>query len=216
MASARSEDGCTSEGTSLALAMALHPRLGCESPLALLKPDLLQRIAQLCRLACTRWVVALTVRTGLLVDCVAFHYSDGSQLSRGGRGGQERPFFKLSAGEYIAKLRGRRGLYLDALEFETNLGRRSPWYGSQSGGQPFECVVPAWHEVHAFDGAQTMPWLSDILPVTRTAPKPDCAADIALMCGRGFEADRSFICRPAPLWSHDNWHPRSGASVFRR
>ena len=208
-------DSAPFDGAGLALAMALHPRLGGESPLALLTSDLLQRIAQLARLACTRWVVAITVRTGLLVDCLAFHYSNGSHLSRGGRGGQERPYFKLSSGEYISKLRGRRGQYLDALEFETSLGRRSPWYGSQSGGQPFEFVAPAGHEIHSFDGAQTMPWLSDILPITRKAPDPEWAADIALRCGRGFEADRSFICRPAPLWTHDSWQ-RSSASAFRR
>jgi hypothetical protein len=203
------------DGTGLALAMALHHRLGCESPLALMTSDMLQRIVQLCRLSCTRWVVAITVRTGLLVDCLAFHYSNGSDLCVGGRGGQERPFFKLACGEYISKLRGRRGLYLDAVEFETSLGRRSPWYGSQSGGQPFEFSAPAGHEIYSFDGTQKMPWLSDVLPVTRKAPKADWAADIALMCGRGFEADRSFICRPAPLWSHESWR-RSSASLFRR
>jgi len=199
----------------LALAMALHPRLGCESPLALLTSDMLQRIVQLCRLASTRWVVAVTVRTGLLVDCVAFHYSDGSHLIRGGRGGHERPFFKLSPGEYIAKLRGRKGQYLDALEFETSLGRRSPWYGSPTGGQPFELVAPEGHEVHSFDGVPTMPWLSEILPVTRKAPEPDRAADIAMMCGRGFEADRSYICRPAPIWTQDSWQ-RGSAAASRR
>jgi hypothetical protein len=180
---------------SLALAMALHPRLGDASPLRMLPVDVIRRIALLYQLHATQWVVAISVRTGLLVDCISFHYSDGTDATFGGRGGQERPVFRLQPGEYIRKLRGLRGDYLDAIQFETNLSRSSAMYGG-SGGKPFEAAPPEGQEVHSITAIQTKPWLTNVAPLGRRAPLPGWAEEIALLRLHGFATERSFICRP--------------------
>lgn len=186
-------------GRACALAMALHPRLGADSPLRALTPDLLSRIALLARIQVTKFVSAITVRTGLLVDCIAFHYSDGSSLTCGGRGGQERPFFRLSPGEYITKINGRVGDHLDAVQFETSFGRVSAMYGG-SGGVPFEWAPPADSEIYAVAAAPMMrpkSWLTRIQTLARVAPRREWAEDIAAMRLHGFAMQMSFISHPA-------------------
>lgn len=42
--------------------------------------------------------------------------------------------FKLGTGEYITKFLIRNGAWIDGIQFETNTGRRSPFYGNANGG----------------------------------------------------------------------------------
>lgn len=192
---------------ALALAMASHPRLGAASPLARLTPELVSRIALLDLLGSTKFLVAVTVRTGLLVDCIATHYSDGSSLASGGLGGHERPVFRLSHGEHITKLRGRQGDHLDAVQFVTSFGRASAMYGG-SGGQPFEIDAPEGAEFFAFAGYHLevmrgpvpiqSPWLTRVEPVARRAPRAEWAEDIEMLRLFGFAQQESFISRRSP------------------
>lgn len=85
----------------------------------------------------TRRVTSVVVRAGELVDSVTFKYSDmPSGVTFGGNGGTEFPPFELEANEFILEVRGRRGAYLDQIQFVTNTGRTSQTYGG-AGGQPF-------------------------------------------------------------------------------
>ncbi|KAJ1627832.1 hypothetical protein T492DRAFT_1022093 [Pavlovales sp. CCMP2436] len=196
------EDGASSAGGAdvalLAFATGLHPRLGSKSPVQMLTPDLASRIALLHHLQTTRWVVAISMRTGWLVDCISFHYSDGTSTSSGGHGGQERPLFKLSPGEFITRIRIRQGDHLDAVQWETSFGRLSVSYGG-SGGKPREITAGPGTQIFGVTGAQPArgTFLTSIQPVLRPAPHPSWAEDIEYLRLHGFAAQRSFICRPS-------------------
>lgn len=181
--------------------MGLHPRLGAHSPLARLPPDCLRRIAGFVRLLNTRWLCAITARTGLYVDCVAFHYSDGTSTTWGGRGGQERTTFRLLPGEYITSVRGRLGDYLDSVAFLTSRGRMSPRWGGP-GGRPFVLELSAGEEAFALavqmDRQTGYP--QDLALVSRRAPSAEDAEDAARLGLPGFGASaRSCYCRPQQL-----------------
>ncbi|GJJ16174.1 hypothetical protein Clacol_010454 [Clathrus columnatus] len=64
--------------------------------------------------------------------------------------------FELNADEYIVKVRGRSGEYIEQLRFLTNKGRVSSIYGG-SGGKPFVWIVdkkryPSSPGLHHFEG----------------------------------------------------------------
>ena len=122
---------------SRALAMALHPRLGANSPAQVLSADLMRHVAHFARLMSTPVLMKIEVRTGLLVDRLEFWFSDGSLESYGGDGGSPRQTFWLRPGECIDGVSGRTGEALDQFQFRTNTGRRSPLYGGY-GGQAFD------------------------------------------------------------------------------
>ena len=121
---------------SRALAMALHPRLGADSPAQVLSADLMRHVAHFARLVSTPVLMKIEARTGTLVDRLEFWFSDGSLEIYGGDGGSPRQTFWLRPGEYIEGICGRTGDALDQVQFRTNTGRRSPMYGGY-GGQPF-------------------------------------------------------------------------------
>jgi hypothetical protein len=98
----------------LALAMARHPRLGVESPAALLTDDttrvVLRSVQQAHRAVVeSKRIFSVCVRTDGLVDRVEFHYSDGTRLAYGGHGGHWRKPFNLEIGEYLVCVAGRMG-----------------------------------------------------------------------------------------------------------
>jgi len=180
---------------ALAMAMALHRRLGAASHLRLLMPELIARIALFDRLQATRHVVAITVRTGLLVDSIAFHFSHGGSSVCGGHGGIERPLFRLTPGEYITRIRGRMGAYVDAIQFETSHGRVSPMCGGP-GGDAFEFAAPSGSEIFAINARLARGWLCRLAPFVRSAPRAAWSEHIERLRLHGFAVQQSFITRP--------------------
>ena len=75
---------------------------------------------------------------GSLIDQVKFHL-DGetpSVKTYGAGGGHQAADFDLNPGEWlVAVLRREAAGLLEAVQFETNTGRKSQWYGSQFDGQ---------------------------------------------------------------------------------
>lgn len=81
-------------------------------------------------------VVQVRIRSGKLVDLVAFVMADG-QTKRWGSssGGEEDTPFDLDRDEHIVSIVTQQGDSLDGLMFHTSKGRKSPWYGWK-GGSP--------------------------------------------------------------------------------
>ncbi len=86
-----------------------------------------------------RLVRCVHVRTGRHVDCVELVFHDDSVEEYGdAQGGEAQQVFELDvdAREFLVRVEFRQHKHLDGIQFVTNLGRTSPWYGG-SGGQPF-------------------------------------------------------------------------------
>lgn len=62
-------------------------------------------------------------------------------------GNEKKDFseFKLSDGEYITKFHFRDGAWIDAIQFETNTGRKSPMFGNANGGHASTLEAPSVH-----------------------------------------------------------------------
>jgi hypothetical protein len=91
----------------------------------------------------------VVVRVGRHVDLVQFEFENGGALSLGNSLGGEarRPFeLNLRAREHIVRVRGRQNKHLDAIQFVTNLGRESEWYGG-AGGEPYSFRADAGRTV---------------------------------------------------------------------
>ncbi len=91
----------------------------------------------------------VVVRVGRHVDLVHFEFENGGALSLGNSLGGEarRPFeLNLRAREHIVRVRGRQNKHLDAIQFVTNLGRESEWYGG-AGGEPYSFRADAGRTV---------------------------------------------------------------------
>lgn len=97
-------------------------------------------------------VKKVVVSTGRLVDYVAFTYVNGEKETSGTAGGDKIGQFNLDhlRNEYIVRVNGRQGKYLDGIQFVTNLGRHSPWYG-EGGGTAFQFTVPAGQMLVGFE-----------------------------------------------------------------
>ncbi|CCH43668.1 putative zinc metalloproteinase [Wickerhamomyces ciferrii] len=61
--------------------------------------------------------------------------------------------FNLSPGEYIAHLRVRSGLWVDAIQIVTNTGRVSPYCGNTNGGGEGVLEAPEGYEIIGLFGA---------------------------------------------------------------
>jgi hypothetical protein len=53
-------------------------------------------------------------------------------------GGNEQLEFALRESEHVAVVKGRRGAYVDSVQFVTSTGRESPRYSSGGGGNTYE------------------------------------------------------------------------------
>ena len=135
----------------LALAMALHPRLGADSVAARLDADLMRRIMRFRRLSHSRRLIGVHLRTGLYVDRIELRYSDGFQHQRGGNGGEWRSPFLLEPGEGIVRVECRYGDALDSIRFVTSRGRESPRYGGKGGSATRWIEAPPGSEILCFE-----------------------------------------------------------------
>lgn len=87
---------------------------------------------------------AIKVRSGAYIDALQICYTNliGKEdvtLKAGGQGGSEK-LFTMEAGEYIVKISGRYGNYIDSLTFETNLGQKQT-FGGHGGHTSFTFTI---------------------------------------------------------------------------
>jgi len=68
-----------------------------------------------------------------LVDRVEFVFVSGHTAVYGGTGGEPHSW-QLEPGEWIVEVKGKRGLFIDSIQFVTNRGRSSPLWGGGGGG----------------------------------------------------------------------------------
>lgn len=77
-------------------------------------------------------IVAITVRSGNLIDSVMLTYRYGNKRvngpRHGGNGGNQKTF-KLKNGERIIELGGKSGKYVDSLYIRTSMNRTQRWGG---------------------------------------------------------------------------------------
>eukprot|EP00750_Incisomonas_marina_P003678 INCI13349.1.p1 GENE.INCI13349.1~~INCI13349.1.p1 ORF type:complete len:1136 (-),score=197.09 INCI13349.1:341-3748(-) len=84
-------------------------------------------------------VRALNVRSGALIDSIAFEFADGTTVTYGGSGGTLDSFpLDHENGEFLARIQVRCGDYVDGVRFLTSTGRESRWFGSDGGGVALE------------------------------------------------------------------------------
>jgi hypothetical protein len=89
------------------------------------------------------------------VDSIQVLYAsmDGrTQMSQrhGGSGGQLN-VFRLDSGEYITRISGRYGEYIDSIRIQTNK-RTSPVFGGRGGDRDFRIDVPSGNQAVGFSG----------------------------------------------------------------
>jgi len=85
----------------------------------------------------------LTVRSGRHVDCIIIEFKNGNRTHYGDiHGGEEGVPFVMGKREYVVKIMGRQKKHLDGVQFVTNIGRSSCWYGG-GGGDPFSFTANA-------------------------------------------------------------------------
>merc|ERR1712032_202364 len=106
----------------------------------------------------------------------------------GGNGGRPVGEFMLQDGEYFTALNGREGDSLDAIQFETNLGRKTTMWGSKSGGRPYTIAASEGNQIWRLE---SQGWCGVIRKVVE---RP--ATSVPLMLSAGAEEDRLTItCR---------------------
>ncbi|GBG32302.1 Griffithsin [Hondaea fermentalgiana] len=100
-------------------------------------------------------LAVVRVRSGRHVDAIEFEFQDGFVKTYGNvSGGEKQEDFVLHIPEreYIVQIKGRQGSYLDGIQFVSNLGRTSRWYGG-SGGKPFASTADAGTMIIGLDMA---------------------------------------------------------------
>lgn len=99
-------------------------------------------------------LVGISARVGDVVDQLNFHYSNSPVQICGGQGGDLKPRFLLGTGEYIIAVAAHMDDYLDAIQFLTNTGRVSPWYGRshpELEGNPCEWRAPPGEQIWSME-----------------------------------------------------------------
>lgn len=101
-------------------------------------------------------ISSITIWHGAFIDGIAFTIADWNSgkviktVMHGGTGGQPTSF-KLQRDEYITKIEGRYGKYVDGIRIHTNF-RRMPWFGGNGGKIPFTYEAPEGHKIIGFCG----------------------------------------------------------------
>ena len=137
---------------TIALAMARHARLGAASSAALLEADTVALIFSFVQeaheeLVATKRIASIHVRAGDVIDGIEIRYSDGTHVASGGNGGRWLRPLRLQPGEFITRVGGNKGLYLDSIEFRTSHGAVIRFPGRLSGGVPFVHDIATGHEL---------------------------------------------------------------------
>lgn len=102
-----------------------------------------------------RRLVEVRIRSGVFIDAIQTVYenSAGQKYTsplHGGSGGT-LSVFKLAPGEYITRISGKYGWYIDSLLIETNKGHAKGW-GGTGGAANYTYTAPPGSSIHGFFG----------------------------------------------------------------
>lgn len=102
-----------------------------------------------------RRLIEVRIRSGAFIDAIQTVYVNaiGQKIvspMHGGAGGT-LSVFKLGANEYITRISGKYGWYIDSLLIETNKGRAKGW-GGTGGSANYTYTAPAGYRIHGFFG----------------------------------------------------------------
>ncbi len=103
----------------------------------------------------SRRLSEVRVRSGAFIDSIQLVYENiiGQKIlsSEFGGNGGTLSIFKLQPGEYITRISGRHGLYIDSLLIETNKGK-AKGYGGSGGSVGYSYTAPIGFKIHGFVG----------------------------------------------------------------
>jgi len=102
-----------------------------------------------------RKLIEVRIRSGAFIDSIQTVYADalGQQFvspMHGGNGGT-LAIFKLSPGEWITRISGRHGSFVDSLLIQTNKGRIKG-FGGTGGSVNYTYTAPPGTRIHGFFG----------------------------------------------------------------
>ena len=102
-----------------------------------------------------RRLVEVRIRSGIFIDAIQTVYENavGQKITsprHGGTGGK-LSVFKLAPGEYITRISGKYGRFIDSLLIETNKGR-AQGFGGTGGAGNYTYKVPPGSRIHGFFG----------------------------------------------------------------
>jgi jacalin-like lectin domain-containing protein len=102
-----------------------------------------------------RRLTEVRIRSGVFIDAIQLVYEDviGQKIispMHGGTGGT-LSVFKLAPGEYITRISGKYGWYIDHLLIETNKGKAKGW-GGTGGSANYTYTAPPGSSIHGFFG----------------------------------------------------------------
>ena len=102
-----------------------------------------------------RQLIEVRIRSGAFIDAIQTVYVDaiGQKFvsQRYGGGGGNLDIFKLAPGEYITRISGKYGSFVDSLLIQTNKGRAKGWGGS-GGSANYTYTAPPGSRIHGFFG----------------------------------------------------------------
>ncbi|KAK1753485.1 putative peptidase family-domain-containing protein [Echria macrotheca] len=93
---------------------------------------------------------------GFAFDGMEFVYDDDSRQlfgKRGGKAGGDTFDMDIRRGEYITGFNVRAGVWIDAVQVLTSLGRRSPMYGNVHGGSAHTLIPPRGYNICGVTGS---------------------------------------------------------------
>lgn len=102
-----------------------------------------------------RRLVEVRIRSGVYIDAIQTVYVNmaGQKFVspwHGGAGGR-LSVFKLAPGEYITRISGKYGKYIDSLQIVTNKGSIKGWGGTGGAGN-YIYAAPPGSRIHGFFG----------------------------------------------------------------
>lgn len=101
-------------------------------------------------------VVEVRIRSGAYIDAIQFVYEQKvtKQIIEGkkhGGSGGTLSVFKLQPDEYITRITGKHGNFVDSLQLVTNKGRTKGW-GGTGGSVHYTYSAPPGTEIHGLFG----------------------------------------------------------------
>ncbi|KAF2641286.1 hypothetical protein P280DRAFT_542507 [Massarina eburnea CBS 473.64] len=107
----------------------------------------------------TKLLVTVRIYAGACVDGLEFIYEDSTTQLFGKRGGEPHDFLlDVRRGEHLMGFALRTGLWVDAVQVLTTLGRKSEMYGNKNGGSGHTLIPPRGYTIGGLSGS-CGPWL---------------------------------------------------------
>lgn len=100
-------------------------------------------------------LVEIRIRSGALIDAIQTVHVNaiGQEVvsDRFGGGGGSIDVFKLAPGEFVTRISGKYGVFVDSLLIQTNTGRAKGW-GGTGGAVNYTYSAPPGTSIHGFWG----------------------------------------------------------------